>query len=436
MTSISDLPPELLCLIAGRLHTAVDVVRFDAVCRAWRDTLHAMPPPPQQQPPPALLPWLVAPTSDDDDTAAAGVACRCVFSKTSYHAPGLCVQDKRVAHADGTGSWFINGLFVNPLTAMTDTDASRYPWDFIDREGFSQRIVSGDGTFLVYRLEDTYGSLSLIGESWSLYVREGNWVEKTLGAADGYYVVVACHGGAILCADLANCYIYKKELPWHYHTTFMPLPDEPGKVRQRSYLLECRGELLLASVLQDAGCTDDDDRLSVSVHAFDVDAALHALNPDSAVDHNELRAAPVWEKRDDVLGDHVLFLGFPGSFAVEAARFGGDVPGGGAYFVVKSEPCRVYKYSFEDDGAAATLVETLPAGWNDERCMWFLPEPVIAGISASTKMQQVGRHWSFWERPRRRRPRNLRFHVGRLSPTVDSSRLREMYSKHGKILLN
>jgi hypothetical protein len=59
----------------------------------------------------------------------------------------------------------------------------------------------------------------------------------------------------------------------------MPLPDEPRKVRRRSYLLELRGELLLASVLQD---DDDDDRLSVSVHAFDVDAAVHALDPDAA----------------------------------------------------------------------------------------------------------------------------------------------------------
>ena len=153
-----------------------------------------------------------------------------------------------------------------------------------------------------------------------------------------------------MCVDLARCYVHEIGGPAAGdQTTFLPLPDEPGKVRRRSYLLELRGELLLASVLQDAGCTDDDDddddRLSVSVHAFDLVAALNALDQlDAAVDGaggGDPPSPSVWEKMDGATGDHVLFLGYPSSFAVEAARYGGEVPGGSAYFVGRSTPCRV-----------------------------------------------------------------------------------------------
>uniref|UniRef100_A0A0E0G4Q6 RRM domain-containing protein n=1 Tax=Oryza nivara TaxID=4536 RepID=A0A0E0G4Q6_ORYNI len=151
----------------------------------------------------------------------------------------------------------------------------------------------------------------------------------------------------------------------------------------------------------------------------------------AAVDDDEPAAVPVWEKRDDVLGDHVLFLGYPGSFAVEAARFGGDVPGGSAYFVVRSEPCRVYRCSFVDSSGSpattTTLVETLPAGWNDERCMWFLPEPNIDWIKVEEEAAAAPAR-------RRRRRRELRIYAGDLSPQVDSLRLREMYSEHGKVV--
>uniref|UniRef100_I1NZ92 RRM domain-containing protein n=1 Tax=Oryza glaberrima TaxID=4538 RepID=I1NZ92_ORYGL len=126
-TSVSDLPPELVCLIGSRLHTAINVVRFHAVCSDWRQSLRHIPP----SPPPAaaLLPWHLAPSSGDDADAAAGVACRCVFSKTSYHAPGLCFRDRRVAHADGTASWFINDKLVNPLTGWINVGrVKKYPW--------------------------------------------------------------------------------------------------------------------------------------------------------------------------------------------------------------------------------------------------------------------------------------------------------------------
>ncbi|BAS78027.1 Os02g0267600 [Oryza sativa Japonica Group] len=158
MTSVSDLPPELVCLIGRRLHTAINVVRFHAVCSDWRQSLRHIPP----SPPPAaaLLPWLPAPSSGDDADAAAGVACRCVFSKTSYHAPGLCFRDRRVAHADGTASWFINDKLVNPLTGWINVGrVKKYPWMWTDgSKGFFHCVVSGDGSLLVYRLSPRWRS--------------------------------------------------------------------------------------------------------------------------------------------------------------------------------------------------------------------------------------------------------------------------------------
>ncbi|RLM98924.1 hypothetical protein C2845_PM06G29060 [Panicum miliaceum] len=180
-----------------------------------------------------------------------------------------------------------------------------------------------------------------------------------------------------------------------------PLPDEPGKIRRCSYLLESRGggDLLLASVLQEA-CGGG--RL-----ACDLSVSLHALEREGGEE-----PLVEWARRDDgtsMLGDDVLFLGFPGSFAVDVARFGGEVSGGTAYFVMDNdsggqteEPCRVY--SFHD--GAATLVETLPPGWHDARYL---------------------RSGGEVRRPAAAAP------GGDLSPKVDNSGLREMFSKHGKV---
>uniref|UniRef100_A0A0D9VEJ7 RRM domain-containing protein n=1 Tax=Leersia perrieri TaxID=77586 RepID=A0A0D9VEJ7_9ORYZ len=416
----------LLCLIAGRLHAAVDVVRFHAVCRSWHDMIHDLPPPCQR----GLLPWLLAPSrtydSDDDDTDTdAGVSCRCVFSKTSYQSPGLCVQDKRVAHADGTASWFINGLMVNPLTAMYITNSGRYPSRWMEREGLSHRVVSTDGAFLAYGHETGSSYLHIKGQFWTQCKRVAECVDITVDTVYTFdrCAVASYRGSFIVCVDPANCDIVKKDVDFlHHYPKCTPLPDDdqPAKVRRHSFLVELRGELLLASVLQDVDCDGggdgDGESLSVSVHALDVDAAVDA----------------VWERRDgQVLGDHVLFLGFPSSFAVEADRFGDELQGGTAYFVMSSEPCggRVYRCSIDGVGTA-TVVDTLPDGWNNHRCMWFMPQPDIAEKYDDDYRKEVIANLY----KTKRRPRNLRIHAGGLSPMVDSAQLRQMYSKYGRVL--
>ncbi|CAN6353161.1 unnamed protein product [Urochloa humidicola] len=111
----SELPADLLRDISVRVHAAGDFVRFRAICRPWAEALVDLPAP-------HFLPWLLAPS--DAGVAAADLAdqrCRCVFSKTSCRAPGICIRDRRVACADGTAAWLVGGSrepgLVNPLTA-------------------------------------------------------------------------------------------------------------------------------------------------------------------------------------------------------------------------------------------------------------------------------------------------------------------------------
>ncbi|CAN6374655.1 unnamed protein product [Urochloa humidicola] len=140
--------------------------------------------------------------------------------------------------------------------------------------------------------------------------------------------------------------------------------DEPGGDQERfqsSYLVESRGELLLASV-------------GVSIRAGG-----------RGTRRWEDAAVGVWVKRDgrSFLADRVLFLGRPSSFAVEAARLGMD--GGWAYFLDKRrlyqgsvvrDRCRQLKYSFRD--GRSEFVEELPAQWTCMAGMWITPQPAIA----------------------------------------------------------
>jgi hypothetical protein len=157
-------------------------------------------------------------------------------------------------------------------------------------------------------------------------------------------------------------------------------PSEYGKALQASYLLESRGELLLANVLANDCLQDYPYTIASFVDGLSV--SLHALQEAEG-------GKKQWVKRDGrSFTDRVMFLGRPSSFAVDAARFG-VISGGCAYFVLKSrlygaiwskfsiERCRVFMYSFQDD--RSELIEQLPAEWDDDACMWLTPpQPSVA----------------------------------------------------------
>ena len=71
-----------------------------------------------------------------------------------------------------------------------------------------------------------------------------------------------------------------------------------------------------------------------------------------------------------------------------------------------------------------TLVETLPPGWHDARCMWFLPDPQISPILRGGPATSSSSS---------RRGQELKIYAGNLSSKVDDSGLRQMFSKHGKV---
>ncbi|OEL20112.1 hypothetical protein BAE44_0018868 [Dichanthelium oligosanthes] len=437
----SELPPDLLRDISGRLHATVDFVRFHAVCRPWREALDRSP---------HFLPWLLAPS--DAHVASVDLAdqrWRCVFSKTSYRAPGLCIRDRRVACADGTAAWLVGGNYdpglVNPLTAAHLPSPLRYTG--CRMPDHTHRVVSGDDTILVYHFTphppgevayyrgDDFKGAILCPENDCPYHKP--WMNVSADLATHHCCAAVYNRGDVVCSHLASCYILWQDVHWytgHYpttRTTQAALPDEPGKIRRCSYLLESRGgdehELLLASILQEASCCTAGDRLACD----NLSVSLHALVRERDGD----KPLVEWARRDyDLLSGDVLFLGFPGSFTVDASRFGGEVSGDTAYFVRdkgsggQTESCRVYRYSFHD--GSATLVETLPPGWHDARCMWFLPQPEISLIRGRrTLNRQGGPATSSGSSG----GKELKIYVGDLSPKVDNSRLRGMFSKHGKV---
>jgi hypothetical protein len=141
--------------------------------------------------------------------------------------------------------------------------------------------------------------------------------------------------------------------------------EDKKYARQYNYVLESQGELLWASVLLERdflrGHAPADISLALSV-------TVHALVKGAA---GVLR----WAVRDGwSLGDRVLFLGSPASFAVDAHRL--SVVGGCAYFVFRR---RVFRYGLVD--GHTQLIKQLPRDWSMNGAhMWVWPQPTIAPI--------------------------------------------------------
>ncbi|XP_072146594.1 uncharacterized protein, partial [Setaria viridis] len=246
------------------------------------------------------------------------------------------------------------------------------------------------------------------------------------------------------------------------------MPHESGKVVHSSYLLESRGELLWALVhVNKHYCTysyrveDDLEYHSVGRFIGGLLVSVYALQQDVR-----------WVKRDDPsLVDRTMFLGHPTSFAVDAARFGAS-GGGCAYFVIKSklygrtwsksalERCRVFRYNFNN--SKAELVEQLPVEWSDEACMWFNrggsvvatsgESDVVAVLNVSGKFRCRIVHlkwleaecaavsvdaanwgWDWSPTWRLQHIQDAPLLGWEPCITVDSSQLRQFFSKHGKV---
>ncbi|KAK3132650.1 hypothetical protein QOZ80_6AG0525670 [Eleusine coracana subsp. coracana] len=402
-TRWSDLPSDLLRDISGRLHDPVDFVCFHAVCKPWRD---AAPPSP-----PAFLPLLLAPGAGGSwGSRSPYPLVKSIFSTTAWLAYSVVPNrhhhhHKWLARADGTGTWLLSPTgtgpgdeapcLVDPLTSAVTARLPRFPDEIACYvQCVPDGMVLDDDTIVLCVVDEFLKNDGTTLAAAVLRPGDAAWtvvLEPLLACADFCFRSAPAQvDGEIVLADFFDMCAMKLRVAGGMADVIQTRCDvddpavegRPPVWTPYSYIVESRGELLSVRVIHgdvlsegDWHTTGRSGTLSVTLHSLE-------LGPDDG-------KRPRWARRDgQSLGDRVLFLGRPASFAVDASRFGGAVDGGCAYLVLKSrsplwtEACLVYKYSFMD--GKATVVAELPKGWETEMSiMWFVPQ--LATI-ATTQM--------------------------------------------------
>ncbi|CAL4935417.1 unnamed protein product [Urochloa decumbens] len=473
--SWSDLPPDLLRLISGHLREAGDFVRFHSACQAWRDAAPATLP--------QFLPWLLTPGSHDPPSTSQ---LRSIFSKTTWRAPRTNrLRNRWLASEDGAAAWLLTReAGSSPSLRLVDpfTGAATALPPFAGRAGEyipgTDGLVLDDGTVVLFSIEGffKYGCFAMVavlrpgGAAWA--EGQAHLVMKHVG-----YRAAAYHDGAIVLAGLRQVETVKlreascgnggkgggddavpdavastrwDDPPWENTVDPGPQPRQ-----RRIYTFKSRGELLAACLLlpdtpEQGGAGGDPGALAL---AGAMSVSVYALEP--GADGGGGGNNPRWVERDArSLGDRVLFLGCPTSFAVDAARLGGE--GGCAYFVLSSrkpgvarrkdvpEARRVYRYSFEDGGA--TVVEELSTGtgWEDVEFMtWLAPRPCaiapVREIRERLQLQGPNRQQgapctaSIIRAPRAVFGPPFTFFVGNLPSGVGSLKLEQFFTGFGKV---
>ncbi|CAL4981660.1 unnamed protein product [Urochloa decumbens] len=364
-----DLPFDLLQDISGRLHAAADYVRFHAVCKPWRDSL----PPAERRP--AFLPWLLAPPDPNTGHRTA----RCVLSGNSSIAAEIADRGRTwvIRAEDGVAYWLEpRGVLVDPLTRCRAATVPPFPDDIADGAG----AIYCDGTILINAFYppflDSNGFMRTTSNVTLLRPETSGAaaLKRHLCTRDKESCVAYHNGNIISCQDRSFERIVLSKQPqwWQY----FELPqDQLGEEErfQSSYLVESRGELILACLqIKDSYCKSSD------YYDADVTGLAKALSVSVYVLRDEARGiSPHWVRRDgrSFLADRVLFLGRPSSFALEAARLGKN-HGGCAYFIHTRDRCLLLKYSFHD--GRSELVEEQPAEWTCKAATWITPQPAIA----------------------------------------------------------
>jgi hypothetical protein len=254
----SDLPPDLLRQIAGRLHVAADFVSFHAVCKPWRnsrDLLSRTTTPTSQ-----FLPWLLAPTEGHGHLSSSLIKLRCVFSKSTYRVlpPPYPPRRNWVCSAHGgtvrylTVDKRLRPSLHDPITGAV-TGLPSFPYMHSEEET-PCGIVYGDGTILLYGISHLADGgtarfraalLRPGDEYWTILDRTFETTGKKLGEFCAAY-----HGGSILVTAEASM--------WHIFgpdggaEVLVPRPWMPGEhdsfSERYSYVLESHGELLWAWV--------------------------------------------------------------------------------------------------------------------------------------------------------------------------------------------
>ncbi|KAI5001462.1 hypothetical protein ZWY2020_026112 [Hordeum vulgare] len=390
-----DLPPELLREVSTRLHVAADFVRFHAVCKPWRDSQGPSTTTGAGQ----LLPWLLAPSDKGDGC----LNFRCVFSKTSYVAPPLKsggTGKNTVAFADGTAVRYFTASGPHGRPTLDDPLAGGSPTHLLpvlSPHGLGKNpsgIIYNDGAVLLFSKHDIIDTFTAEFRAALLRPGDAEWmfVHRTLELPSDGEFCVAYHNGKIhvtvedglICWHVVSV-AEQSTAATNSDDVLVPRPStmphqQDGYLYEHSYVLESRGELLWASVhismnypvQGENGVNDLVGALSMSVHTLE---EVVAKGPEKLM----------WTTKDGrSLEDRVLFLGWPNSFAMDAAGLG--LSGGFAYFSyyddqggrLPQERCGVFRYNLIDN--ATEFVEWLPRGWDYNMFMWLLPQLTIAPV--------------------------------------------------------
>ncbi|TVU26377.1 hypothetical protein EJB05_28920, partial [Eragrostis curvula] len=406
----ADLLPDLLREISSRVGTAANYVRFHAVCWSWRDTI----PPLDRRP--ALLPWILSPRD-----ATGHRYARCIFSSNKIR-----VRDRRwvTSPDDGTAMYWLQTASwtesarsgVDPVTGSAAAIAiPRYP-DKVQRwEERAVGVSCADGTIALFAVGR--GDRLRCGHGFDAALRrpagDAGW---TLGQRNGMDVpdlqwwrrcpsLTYRHRKMIL-SYLNRWRIVSPENPAaDDDQQWRKMPREPRKELSGGYLVETRGELLWVFVHLDVEFYRRyNRRYPVSLN----NDLASALSVSVFVLHEEGSGVPRWVKRDgQSLADRILFL------SGEELCLGRCQSWHELWW--KPERSRVFKYSFSD--AKSEFVAKLPNRWNRRNpFMWVSPRPAIA-----TKQEM------------RSRAAHFRMYVGNLPGNVDSDRLWQFFSNHGKV---
>lgn len=99
----SDLSPDLLLDISGRLHDAADFVRFHAVCTSWRHRLHSSATCPK------FLPWPLSQCNDGQIVHSPAIYSRRVdvSSEVGGYDGNILTEPKGVSSTRGGGRNFV-----------------------------------------------------------------------------------------------------------------------------------------------------------------------------------------------------------------------------------------------------------------------------------------------------------------------------------------